>query len=210
MLTKRNTVQKSYRIEGRLSGDLELLSQKLGRPQNDLINIALNQLMLDNIGWFVEDYLNDMLEDFLSGKVMEKEIVTDNLRFHVINKGDSIRIDYDIKTPSFTESCNNGFYVGGKVGMEMIQHDLAQIALAIGTSSEQIQGYLKERFDYIFSEQAKCQKFDVEKYMDQRYGLEPKDEIYESLSQYTISQEARLEAQEERRKNTKESDCNAD
>ncbi len=42
MLSKKIIVQKSFRIEANMEKDLELLSQRLNRPQNELVNAALN------------------------------------------------------------------------------------------------------------------------------------------------------------------------
>ena len=71
MLSKKITVQKSFRIEANMENDLELLSQKLNRPQNELVNAALNQLLIDNMEWFVEDFLIDLCRDFFEKKKSE-------------------------------------------------------------------------------------------------------------------------------------------
>ena len=72
MLSKKITVQKSFRIEANMENDLELLSQKLNRPQNELVNAALNQLLIDNMEWFVEDFLIDLCRDFFEKKKSRK------------------------------------------------------------------------------------------------------------------------------------------
>ena len=40
-LPKKYVVQKSFRIDAKLEKDLEYLSNKLNRPQNELVNLSL-------------------------------------------------------------------------------------------------------------------------------------------------------------------------
>lgn len=171
MLSKKITIQKSFRIEEKMERDLELLSAKLNRPQNELVNEALNQLMLENMEWFVEDYLTDLCIDFLDKKVSEIEIEISSLRLHLVDTGESIMEDYEIKTDNFRES-SNGSYVSGELGYKMLENELKEIALKIGVDSPEIQTYLHGRFDYIYSRESNIRKFTREEYILQSIGEE--------------------------------------
>lgn len=66
MLGKKYTVQKSFRIDYRMSDDLEYLSKVLDRPQNDLVNIAVENLIFDNRQYFIEQILIDKCSNFFN------------------------------------------------------------------------------------------------------------------------------------------------
>lgn len=63
-LPKKYVVQKSFRIDAKLESDLEYLSDKLNRPQNELVNLALEQFMWENRQWFIENLLIDYCDDY--------------------------------------------------------------------------------------------------------------------------------------------------
>ncbi len=131
--------------------DLELLSQRLNRPQNELVNAALNQLLLDNMEWFVEDYLVDLCKSFLEKRVSELDIAITGLKIHLVDTGERLTGEYHIEMPSFTEHCENLLLVNNEVGYEILKKELQEIALKIGADSPEIQEYLHNRFGYIFS-----------------------------------------------------------
>jgi len=57
MLKKKDVVQKSFRIHRQNDIWLGLLAAKLGRTQNELVNIAIKMLLEDNKKWFFEDFI---------------------------------------------------------------------------------------------------------------------------------------------------------
>lgn len=164
MLSKKITVQKSFRIEGNMERDLELLSTKLNRPQNELVNEALNQLMIENMDWFVEDYLVDLCEDFFEKKVSEIEINISTLKLRLVDTGSSISQYYEINTNSLKET-SNGFCVNDESGYKILENELKDIALKIGSDAPEIQTYLHNRFDYIYSRETNIHKFNKEEYI---------------------------------------------
>lgn len=188
MLSKKITVQKSFRIEANMENDLEMLAQKLNRPQNELVNAALNQLMLDNMGWFVEDFLIDLCESFLEKKVSELDISITGLRIHIIDTGERITGEYHIEMPNFTENCSNMFLTNDEVGYAILKKDLKSIALKIGAEAPEIQEYLHNRFGYIFSRESIIQKFDRDKFIRQSVGLEDEDALYKELTQLNLTE----------------------
>lgn len=186
MLSKKISVQKSFRIEANMEKDLELLSDKLNRPQNELVNTALNQLMIDNMGWFAEDYLLDLCENFLEGKVSEIEIKITGLRLNLKDTGETIAFNYDINTKNFSEHCKNGVIVSGEIGRALIKGELKEIALKMGIDSPEIQEYLHNRFDYIYSRERNIHKFDRNKFIRQSVSEEPEDLKYKALTAVRI------------------------
>lgn len=189
MLSKKITVQKSFRIEANMENDLEMLAQKLNRPQNELVNAALNQLMLDNMEWFVEDFLIDLCKSFLEKKVSELDISITGLRIHIIDTGERITGEYHIEMPNFTENCSNMFLTNDEVGYAILKKDLKSIALKIGAEAPEIQEYLHNRFGYIFSRESIIQKFDRYKFIRQSVGLEDEDALYKELTQLNLTED---------------------
>lgn len=182
MLSKKVSIQKSFRIEANMENDLELLSEKLNRPQNELVNAALNQLMIDNMGWFVEDYLLDLCENFLERKVSEIEFKITGLRVSMKDTGSLIEFNYDIDTDTFTEHCKGGFIANNDMGYAIIKNELREIALKMGIDSPEIQEYLHNRFEYIYSRESNIHKFDRKKFILQSVGEEPEDSEYRELT----------------------------
>lgn len=186
MLSKKNTIQKSFRVETDMENDLDLLAHKLNRSQNDLVNIALNQFMLDNIGWFVEDYLLDLCSSFLERELSEIEVSINELQLHLVDNGETIQMSYDIETKGFTEHCEGSILPRDNMGYSMLINDLKQIALKLGTDSPDIQKYMHERFSYIYSRESATAKFDRQKFIRQSIGLELEDSTYKGLVRFTV------------------------
>lgn len=159
MLSKKITIQKSFRIEANMEKDLELLSQKLNRPQNELVNAALNILMLDNIEWFVEDYLIDLCKDFFDKKVSELSIKMAGLKIHLHDDGKTINFSYDIEKTTFLKESSQGVTSNNDTGYDLISNMLSDIALKIGSDEPEIKEYLHKRFEYIFARESIIQKF---------------------------------------------------
>ncbi len=187
MLSRKVSIQKSFRIEANMENDLELLSEKLNRPQNELVNVALNQLMIDNMEWFAEDYLLDLCDNFLKKRVSEIEIKITGLRLSLKDTGKAIRINYDIDTDIFSEHCKDGCIINDDMGYAVIKNDLRKIALKMGIDSPEIQEYLHNRFDYIYSRESNIHKFDREKFIRQSVGEEPIDSEYEELTTVRVT-----------------------
>lgn len=181
MLSKKINVQKSFRIEANMERDLELLSQKLNRPQNELVNAALNQLMLDNMEWFAEDFLIDLCADFLEKKLSEISIEIMGLRLHLKDNGKNIVFDYKIELSNFTENCSSGCFLNTDTGYGFVKNMLKDIAVIIGHESREIQEYLHNRFDYIYARESVIQKFDRHDFIMRSVGISPSDPEYKQL-----------------------------
>lgn len=62
MLEKKDVVQKSFRVHRQNDIWLGLLAAKLGRTQNELVNIAIKMLLEDNKKWFFEEFIKSVFE----------------------------------------------------------------------------------------------------------------------------------------------------
>lgn len=85
-LTKKEVVQKSYRIDKELEQSLEKLSKILNRSQNDLVNYALKLLFEDNKNWFFKDYIEEVAKE-LAYSSSENNVYIGNYEF-IFQKGD--------------------------------------------------------------------------------------------------------------------------
>lgn len=67
MLKRKYTIQKSIRFDEQLAKDLEFLASELDRTQNDLVNLAVEDLIHDNSPYFKKLMVVDELFDFFEG-----------------------------------------------------------------------------------------------------------------------------------------------
>ena len=73
MLEKKDVVQKSFRIHRQNDYWLGLLANKLGRTQNELINIAIEMLLDDNKRWFFDMFIEATFRAAINGHVIMKD-----------------------------------------------------------------------------------------------------------------------------------------
>ena len=64
MLKKKGFVQKTFRLDCNVNEDFETLSEILDRTQNDLANVAIEDLLNDNKFWIARNILVDYASDF--------------------------------------------------------------------------------------------------------------------------------------------------
>lgn len=148
MLKKRYTVQKSFRIDAQLSKDLETLSEILERPQNDLVNIALEKIMLENEKWFVDDFLVSKLDDFFlfeESDEYENDEISINIYVNKEKKKATLEwIMKDLKDCKITKkeyNLNNS-------GVEEIKKVLRELMIFLNQESKEVNEYLKKRLNY--------------------------------------------------------------
>ena len=170
MLSKKITIQKSFRIEANMEKDLDLLSQKLNRPQNELVNAALNSLMLDNMEWFVEDYLIDLCKDFLDKKISELSIEITGLKIHLHDNGKTVYFSYNIENSTLFKE--NGEGTTSNDSTDLIINILRDIALKIGSDTPEIKDYLHKRFEYIFARESIIQRFNRDTFIKESAGID--------------------------------------
>lgn len=161
MLNKKYVVQKTFRIDSKVAEDLEVLSEILERTQNDLVNIAIEELLEKNKEWFSQNILidycfnyfynsspvNEKIESksIIDGK--EEKIVIDfsldiNKENNTILKYKIIENDKDILEESeiiFNESIEDE---------KRLKETLRTLSRYIDRNSDTMEYYLKERLNY--------------------------------------------------------------
>lgn len=150
-LEKKYVVQKSFRIDAKLEKDLEALSLKLNRPQNDLANLALEMLMEDNKMWFAENILIDGCYEYFElnreechceiGNVIIDLVVNDD--YSTTYSGKVISDNGDI-----LDQWSYNYPDDVKLD-EKIKDNLRQVALChLFSNKDVIDKYLKQRLNY--------------------------------------------------------------
>lgn len=146
MIRKKYIIQKSFRLDEQLSSDLELLSELLQRPQNELFHMALEKFMEENKYWFMtnmiyEEYLNsiDRLEEECTITLFE----VDNVKV-ICEYIDSENIKFKLV---------DGVGVIDEVVYSDVEDDEIKKCLRYWTrgtdfNNADIQRYLKSRLDY--------------------------------------------------------------
>lgn len=150
MLRKKYTIQKSFRVDYQLSDDLEYLSNVLDRPQNDLVNIAIEALIFDNRKWFVGEILiNQCSAFFEDNKSIELKI--DNLHLLMQIEGDIVRVVYCVYNrfgkPKFDDEVEV-YYGNKKEAKKELKEILKKIAEYIDVDGASISKLLRERLNY--------------------------------------------------------------
>jgi len=153
MLKKKYVVQKSIRIDAQLSEDLERLAKILDRPQSELINMAIENLIHSNRAWFKQFYFIDVLSRYFENgdEHVESEV------FHngVIDKVSITRMaDHSSILKWSTED--------GHSVIDNIEHryddtpeddaamleKLLELAVTLDIESDAVSNYLNKRLDY--------------------------------------------------------------
>ena len=73
VITPKDTIQKTYRLETRQAEDLEKLAKAVGRTQNELIVMAVTELLYENRQYFVKDVIERKLKEELHQIVCIRE-----------------------------------------------------------------------------------------------------------------------------------------
>ncbi|WP_206459463.1 hypothetical protein [Anaerovorax sp. IOR16] len=149
MLSKKYVVQKSFRIDAKLENDLEKLSEQLGRPQNELVNLSLENLMKDNKHWFILNALADMAEHFIEGGNDKCEFTLSNITIKLkVLEDCSVDLYYkNIHDDGEIEEFNQKFKDSPNLS-ETLRKRLIELGIYINIHSEDINEYLTERLNY--------------------------------------------------------------
>lgn len=150
-LNKKYVVQKSFRIDSNLERDLEQLSNYLNRPQNELVNFALENLMKDNKIWFARNYLVEYFVGFFEGGNQINHYNDEKLEVDIIiNEDCTTTYSFHVKDNNYTgEKDYSGIYEDSDEGLELIKDSLRRLSSdLIFTSEEDIEKYCSVRLDY--------------------------------------------------------------
>lgn len=146
MLRRKYSIQKSFRIDAQLSEDLETLSEVLNRPQNDLVNTALEELMLQNKEWFIKDYLVDKFKIFFDHNISYEYKDSDiSIDIEVDEKKQEVKMSYEIYLIEEKDQIVKELDDEGKATIKMY---LRNFATFLNKNSTEIKTYLEERLNY--------------------------------------------------------------
>lgn len=146
MLRRKYSIQKSFRIDAQLSEDLETLSEVLNRPQNDLVNTALEELMLQNKEWFIKDYLVDKFKIFFDHNISYEYKDSDiSIDIEVDEKKQKVKMSYEIYLIEEKDQIVKELDDEGKATIKMY---LRNFATFLNKNSTEIKTYLEERLNY--------------------------------------------------------------
>jgi len=153
MLRRKYVVQKSIRIDAKLSEDLEILSKTLDRPQSELIGLALEQMMRDNASYFALHIFADSFSAFLQGDVEkdECEITQNGITYRIIlETGDDYEniLKWSMENESGIVQSHEKKYPNTLDALDHITEHLIQLAFNLDRQHETVQEYLKHRLDY--------------------------------------------------------------
>lgn len=151
MLRKKGTVQKTFRLDADVNDDFEILCEILERTQNDLANVAIEDLLNDNKYWIARNILADYASEFfcqyqdtkfeVEGIEVElKEIEEDIIQLKIKQK------DVDKSVIQEIERKYNS--MEDKEYEEKIKKELRYFGSLIDYNSESVQAYLKEKLNY--------------------------------------------------------------
>lgn len=151
MLKKKGIVQKTFRLDCNINEDFETLSEILDRTQNDLANVAIEELLNDNQYWIARNILVDYASDFfyqyedtffeVDGIEVElKEIKEDVIHLRIIQK------DTDGSIIQKVEKEYNA--VEDKDYDKKIKQELRYFGSLIDYNTKEIKEYLKEKLNY--------------------------------------------------------------
>lgn len=150
-LEKKYVVQKSFRIDAKLEKDLEALSNKLNRTQNDLANMALEMLMEDNRMWFAENILVDGCYEYFELNREKCHCEIGNVVVDLIVNEDH-STTYSGKVYADDESVLDEWSYNYEDDVDLdekLKENLRQVALAhLFSNAEVMDKYLKQRLNY--------------------------------------------------------------
>lgn len=152
MLSKKYVVQKSFRLDSKLESDLEKLALHLNRPQNELVSLALENLMLENKEWFLCYTLVDYCGAYFNN--------CDECHFTLSNITIDITINGEDK--NFTTSCRyiivhgkdeieegTNIYEDNQEGVDKFKNFLIDLGtIYLNKNTPEIEDYIKQRLDY--------------------------------------------------------------
>lgn len=147
LVRKKCVVQKLFKIDENVGMDIETLAQLTGRSQNDLVNVAIMELLQDNKYYFLDvavleyfqhqfENANEVLEPFeMGGLRVEVKYSDDGIKVRSIISGDDGNVDD--YTRKFESDISNDF-----------ENYLISLSGYIDPLSEDVSKYLAERTDY--------------------------------------------------------------
>lgn len=150
MLGKKETVQKTFRLDSKINDNFEILSEVLERTQNDLANVAIQNLLEENEIWlahniFVDyafDYFNNGCETHFTIDNVSVDIKIDENTYETI-----LKIIVKNENGKIVDSFKNKYEDTIK-SKEEIKGLLREKFYSIDINCEEVKNYLKNINNY--------------------------------------------------------------
>ena len=145
----KKQVQKSFRLDERIERDLGILAAMTERSQNDLVNIALSELLQDNKEYFLKIAIREHFENQIriGVKRLEPFIMS---RVKVDAKyidDDKVEIQYSFKDKNGNyDEPTSKIYVNDSC--REFKADLEGLGYFLEINDDDVHEYLKQRTDY--------------------------------------------------------------
>lgn len=151
MLRKKDTIQKTFRLNYKVNDDFETLCEILERTQNDLANVAIENLLEENKYWLAQNILVDYAIDFFGNcsdtefevegiKVQIKYIDEENIEFTLTQKDEQGNVIQEVKE-QYNETKDADYD-------KKIIEELRYFGQLIDFNSKVVQEYLKLNMNY--------------------------------------------------------------
>lgn len=148
MLRRKYTVQKSIRFDEKLADDLGYLAEQTERTQNDLVNIAVENLLTENKSYFIRLAFVDNLFDFFENGAETESCEIGGIHVTVRSEDESpyyrIQVTFKDEEGNVIESFEHSSDDIDEIKNELM--DYAEYHLY--PDDKDVQEYLKHRLDY--------------------------------------------------------------
>lgn len=143
MLKKKSWVTKSIRFEEKISEDLTILSNMLDRTQNELVNIAVENLLKSNKIWFAQNIIVDFFKAELDSGVEPRDIFeADNITVEIKYQDEKIVVKAKTKSEEFTKIFDD-------IDVDQVEKYLRELALHyVDFNTAYVKNYLETRLNY--------------------------------------------------------------
>lgn len=143
MLNKKNFVSKTIRFDERISNDLSILSNILERPQNELVNIAVEELIRSNKSWFAENIIVDYFKPWIDSGAEDIEAFdNENVKIWIsYSENDDVVVNVRDEEEVF-----NRYFKDFDESYEKFLRELA--VRYVDFNSQKVEKYLETRLNY--------------------------------------------------------------
>ena len=143
MLKKKSWVTKSIRFEEKISEDLTILSNMLDRTQNELVNIAVENLLKSNKIWFAQNIIVDFFKAELNNGIEPKDVFTaDNITVKLTYQNEKIVVEAKTTNEEFTKIFDD-------MDVDELEKYLRELALHyVDFNTAYVKNYLETRLNY--------------------------------------------------------------
>ncbi len=152
MLGKKETVQKTFRLDSKVNDNLEVLSEILERTQNDLVNVAIQDLLEENDIWLARNIFVDYAFDFFmncDNVKFEIDEVSVELNYIENNKENDVRLKVAIKDGNKILDSYEQLYNSLNTSFKNdLKKELRELSYHIDQNCEEVTHYLKQVNNY--------------------------------------------------------------